>query len=105
MAKILDITEKLAFEENPRIAIKGQEFEVNSSAETVLKIMGKLGDGKNVGPQAIVDMYKLMFSEKNRETIAGLKLNFADFQTMVEAAIYLIVGEDDNPGEVTRTMT
>ena len=41
MAKIIDITEKLDFDTNPKIAIKGKEIEVNADAETVLKIMGE----------------------------------------------------------------
>ena len=44
MAKVIDITEKLDFDTNPKIAIKGKEIEVNADAETVLKIMGEFGD-------------------------------------------------------------
>ena len=40
MAKVVDITEKLSFDENPKIKIKGHEFEVNSDAKTMLEIMG-----------------------------------------------------------------
>ena len=37
MAKVLDITEKLSFEGNPRLKIKGRELEVNADAPTMLK--------------------------------------------------------------------
>ena len=40
MAKIVDITEKLSFEGNPRLKIKGRELEVNADAPTMLKVMG-----------------------------------------------------------------
>ena len=35
MSKVIDITEKLSYEENPRLTIKGEEIEVNADAETV----------------------------------------------------------------------
>ena len=39
-AKVLDITEKLSFEGNPRLKSKGRELEVNADAPTMLKVMG-----------------------------------------------------------------
>ena len=48
MAKTIDITDKLAFDENPKLVVKGKELEVNADATTVLKIMGILGDGDNM---------------------------------------------------------
>lgn len=38
--KIVDITEKLNFDENPVLKVKNVTIEVNSDAATVLKIMG-----------------------------------------------------------------
>lgn len=38
--KIVDITEKLNFDENPVLKVKDVTIEVNSDAATVLKIMG-----------------------------------------------------------------
>ena len=40
MAKRVDITEKLSFDENPCLVIKGKELEVNTDAPTMLKVMG-----------------------------------------------------------------
>lgn len=42
MAKIVDITDKLSFDENPKLVIKGKELEVNADAPTMLKVMGLL---------------------------------------------------------------
>ena len=39
MAKTIDITDKLAFDENPKLVVKGKELEVNA-------------DGKNGGRKA-----------------------------------------------------
>lgn len=95
----VDITEKLNFEENPRIVIKGTEYEVNADAPTVLKIMGTLGEGENVSPKDIVNMYEMMFPKKERDKIEKLKLQFNDFETVVYSAITLITGENDTQGE------
>ena len=85
MAKTIDITDKLAFDENPKLVVKGKELEVNADATTVLKIMGILGDGDNVQP-----------SDADRKKIDKMKLQFADFQTLVFSAIGLITGEEES---------
>ena len=96
MAKTIDITDKLAFDENPKLVIKGKELEVNADATTVLKIMGILGDGENVQPNDVVKMYELIFSEADRKKIERMKLQFSDFQTLVFSAINLITGEEES---------
>ena len=95
MAKIIDITDKLAFEDNQKLVIKGKELEVNADATTVLKIMGILGDGENVQPNDVVKMYELIFGEADRKKIDKMKLQFLDFQTLVFSAIGLITGEEE----------
>ncbi|WP_287714223.1 hypothetical protein [Blautia sp.] len=96
MAKTIDITDKLEFDENPKLIVKGKELEVNADATTVLKIMGILGDGENVQPNDVVKMYELIFSEADRKKIDKMKLQFADFQTLVFSAINLITGEEES---------
>ena len=44
MSKVIDITEKLNFEENPKLKIKDAEIEVNTDATTVLTLMQTIGD-------------------------------------------------------------
>lgn len=95
MAKKIDITEKLNFDENPRIIVKGTEYEVNADAETVLKIMGLLGNGENVNPASVMKMYELMFEKKEREKIEKLKMQFQDFRTFIFEAINLITGDEE----------
>ncbi|WP_418436895.1 hypothetical protein [Blautia sp.] len=96
MAKTIDITDKLAFDENPKLVVKGKELEVNADATTVLKIMGILGDGDNVQPSDVVKMYELIFSDADRKKIDKMKLQFSDFQTLVFSAISLITGEEES---------
>ena len=93
MAKVVDITDKLSFEENPRIVIKGNELEVNADAPTVLKIIGMLGEKENPTSKDVIKMYELIFSKANRGKIEKMNLQFNDFQIIVFAAINLIIGE------------
>lgn len=99
MAKVVDITEKLAFDENPKLKIKDKELEVNADAETVLRIMGVLSTPAGDTPKAVMEMYELIFGEEERKTISELRLQFEDFQTVVFAAVNLITGNDEEQGE------
>lgn len=96
MAKTVDITDKLSFDENPKIKIKNVSCEVNSDAPTMLKIMQIIGSGDNVSPSDVVKMYELIFSEKEREKIDKLKLQFTDFQTLVMSAMSLVTGDSES---------
>lgn len=95
MSKVLDITDKLSFDENPKLVIKGKELEVNADASTILKIMGITGDGTNVTAKDVCDMYELLFNEDARKEIDELKIPFKGFQTLVMEAVNLVTGGDD----------
>lgn len=95
MAKKIDITEKLKFEENPSMIIKGISYEVDAGATTMLKVMGLLGDGENITAQAILEMYNCIFSEKERNKLDKLHLKFEDLQTVIKAAVDLVTGDTD----------
>lgn len=92
MAKIIDITDKLSFDENPKLIIKGQEIEVNADAPTMLKVMGLMGS-ESPGVEEIQGAYKLMFPEKSQEQLESLRLSFGDLVTVIQAAVGLIAGE------------
>lgn len=94
MAKKIDITEKLDFESNPILIIKGNEYEVNADAETVLRVMGILGEGEAETVASILKVYELIFSEEHRNEIDKLKLQFSDFQKVIMEAINLVTGEE-----------
>lgn len=98
MAKVVNITEKLTFEENPRLMIKGKELEVNADAPTMLKVMGLMGS-TDPGIHEILETYDLMFPEKSKKEIEKLKLGFKDLIVVVQEAVQLIIGEDEEPGE------
>ena len=94
--KIVDITEKLSFDENPVLKVKDVTVEVNSDAATVLKIMGIFS--KCASAKEVLAVYELIFNEKDRKKIDKLNLQFKDFQTIIMAAVDMITG-DEEPGE------
>lgn len=98
MAKVVDITEKLTFEGNPSLMIKGKKLEVNADAPTMLKVMGIMG-AKDPGANEILETYNMMLPEKSKKEIEKLGLNFSDLIVVVQEAIGLITGEDMSQGE------
>lgn len=103
MAKVVDITDKLSFDENPKLRIKDVEVTVNADAETMLRIMGTFGNESEM--QASLKAYDLMFSEKDRKKINGLKLPAKSLITLIQEAMNLVMGEDDQGEDQTRTTT
>lgn len=93
MAKVIDITEKLSFDENPRIMIKDQEIEVNADAKTMLEIMGLFNNKSEV--DATLAAYEKMVSENDRKKIEKLKLPFKDLMVVIEEAMSLVQGDPD----------
>ena len=87
-----DLTSKLSFEENPVIAIKGELFEVNADAETMLSIMGDFDTKSQVG--ASLSAYEKLFSENARKKISEFKLSMKDLMTVIQTAMLLAQGED-----------
>lgn len=92
MAKIVDITDKLSFDGNPKLVIKGKELEVNADAPTMLKVMGLLRND-DPGVQEVLDAYDMMFQEKARNEIDKMKLSFRDLMIVVQEAVSLITGD------------
>lgn len=89
MKKAIDITDKLTFDEKPKVKIKGTEIEVNTDAPTVLKIMGAMNDDGDP-----LKMYNLLFDEENRVKLEEMKLSFKDFMKVIEISMDLATGED-----------
>lgn len=98
MAKVIDITEKLTFEGNPSLMIKGKTLEVNADAPTMLKVMG-LMSAEDPGVDEILKAYDMMFPDKAKKEIEKLKLGFNDLIIVIQEAIALITGESNSQGE------
>lgn len=97
MAKIVDITDKLSFDEKPNLVVKGKKLEVNDDAPTMLKIMGLLGDD-DPSAKSIMEAYEMIFTENAKAAINKMKLSFKDFVVVVQEAVNLITGNEDNGG-------
>lgn len=98
MAKVIDITEKLTFDGNPSLIIKGKKLEVNADAPTMLKIMA-LMSVNDVGPKEVVEMYDMIFPEKSKKEIEKLGLSFNNLIVVVQEAVELITGDVNIQGE------
>jgi hypothetical protein len=95
MAKIIDITDKLSFDERPKIKVKDVEIEINDSATNFLKLAS--------GQLSETDVYNLLFDEENRKKIDELNLNVNDWSILLETAADALV--DSSEGEAQTPAT
>lgn len=89
--KKIDITDRLNFEENSCLIIKGKEIEVNSDAPSMLKVLQFMGG--DAGAKEVNDAYETLFPQESREKLAKLKLSFDDLIVVIKAAVELITGD------------
>lgn len=100
MSKIIDITNKLNFEEKPIIKIKDVKIKANNDAMTMLKVVALFGEnGKGVEVKNILAIYDLLFDEENRKKIEALKLSFEDFSTLIMESAQSIINNGEEPDE------
>ncbi len=98
MAKKIDITDKLEFEENPVMQVGTLEVEVKADAETMLRLMGVFANNSEL--QAVSEALNLIFSPEDVEKICDLKkgsrkLSAKSLMTIVQEAMSLVMGEDE----------
>lgn len=104
MSKIIDITDKLNFEEKPIIKVKDVEIKANNDAVTMLKVIALFdNDGKGVSVKNVLDIYNLLFDEENQQKIDSLKLSFEDFSTLVVNAAQAVINDNEEPEGETVT--
>ena len=104
MSKIIDITNKLNFDERPKLVIKGTEIEVNNDAISFIKAIALFDSENGVSSSDILSALELLFDEENREKIAKLHLSFADLSTVIKTAIELIA-DNDSEGDIQTPAT
>lgn len=96
MGKRVDITDKLSFDENPVIVVKGKEIEVNADASTMLKLLAMVDEQENAeSASAITEMADLLFTKAGKKNLDSLKLNITDYSKVVEVAMELASGDMD----------
>ena len=99
MGKVVDITDKLSFDGNPTIVIKGKKLEINADAPTVLKVMNFMQKEDINDMEVVSNMYELIFPEKSRTEINKMKPSINDWMTIVQEAMTLATGDLDDQGE------
>lgn len=104
MSKIIDITNKLNFDERPKLVIKGTEIEVNNDAISFIKAIALFDSENDISSSDILSALDLLFDEENREKIAKLHLSFANLSTLIRTATELIADEDSE-GEIQTPAT
>lgn len=100
MSKVLDITDKLNFEQKPVIKIKDTEIEVNNDAISFIKVAA-LFDGKDIKPADMLTAIDLLFDDDSKAKVTNLHLSFDSLAKVIQTATSLVakedVGEDVTP--------
>lgn len=91
---IIDITERLKFDKDPVIVVKGVELTVNSDALVVLNLLA-LSKEMSVDPAKIEEAVKLLFDEKNLKKLESMKLKMKDFMVVVQEGMKAAMGAEE----------
>lgn len=80
MGKVVDITDKLKFEENPALVINGKKYEVNADATTMIEVLAELGDdGDDISPKAVTKLCNLIFTNKAQKDLEKITFKIWGF--------------------------
>ena len=104
MSKLIDITDKLNFEEKPSVRVKNVDLALNNDAVSMLKVAALFEDG-NGKSKDVIEMYHLLFDESEREKIEKLKLNMHDFNAIISESAKIATGDLTDEGEVQTPAT
>ena len=104
MSKLIDITDKLNFEEKPSVRGKNVDLAINNDAVSMLKVAALFEDG-NGKSKDVIEMYHLLFDESEREKIEKLKLNMHDFNALISESAKIATGDLTDEGEVQTPAT
>lgn len=104
MSKVIDITDKLTFEENPVIRVKDVEIELNADALDIIEV---LKASKTATMAESFDLFfdKILASPEDVEKVKSLKLKFKEMNELMGKCIKTIIGSDDEGEEATPAMT
>lgn len=104
MSKLIDITDKLNFEEKPSVRVKKVDLAINNDAVSMLKVAALFEDG-NGKSKDVIETYHLLFDESEREKIEKLKLNMHDFNALISESAKIATGDLTDEGEVQTPAT
>lgn len=94
---IYNLTEKLKFNEDPKLVIKETELTVKSDAEVVLQLMDIFSTKGEVA--GAVEAAKLLFSAADQKKLNAMHLKMNDYRELVKAATKLAMGYDPDEEE------
>ena len=104
MSKIIDITDKLSFEENPKIKVKDIEIELNSNALDQFKII-KLMSG-DMSDETMNELLEVLFATKDdTKKVRALNLNMKDLKTFIVECSKTAVDAGEHEGETQTPAT
>lgn len=107
MSKVIDITNKLTFDENPKVKVKGVEIELNANAADLFKVLAIIQSG-NTSPESINVLVETLFpSKKEYEKVRKLKLSPKVFPAFLFECAHIAFGsdEEDIEGEAATPAT
>ena len=104
MSKLIDITDKLNFEEKPSVRVKNVDLAINNDAVSILKLAAIFEDG-NSKNKDVIKMYHLLFDESEREKIEKLHLNIHEFRTLISESAKIVQGDLTDEGEAQTPAT
>lgn len=106
MSKLIDISDKLNYEEKPKIKVKDIEVSANNDAITVLKVVSIIEDGDKMNLSDILKIYDMLFDEENQKKIDSLKLDMKDFTTFIMETVKILSNNNqENEGEAETPAT
>ena len=96
MAKIVDITDKLNFEEKPALVIKKRKIKVNNDAKSIMELMAMSEDDEVSEIQMIQKGMALLFEDEERKKLDSMNLSVTDLMTVISSAMKLASDTGDN---------
>lgn len=104
MSKIIDITDKFSFEENPKIKVKDLEIEINTNALDQFKVIKLMNDGIN--SETMEELLGILFATKeDTEKVRSLNLNIKDLKTLIMECSKIAIDTGEPEGETPTPAT
>ena len=109
MSKIVDITDKFTFDENPKVVIKDVEIELNANAADLFKVLAIIQNG-DTSPESVNVLVETLFpSKKEYEKVRKLNLPPNMFLKFLFECAHIAFGsdkdEEDTEGEAQTPAT
>ena len=99
--KVLNITDKLNFDEKPHLIIGETELEINNKAKAMLEAVDKF---ENLSPSDMPQVAALLFGEEGSRKLDALDLSFDDYLTVITSAVELVTGKAEGEEETRTTI-